>query len=79
VFEINGALSGYFWFGVVLFGLAVPGILELRKILPKLLGNGPYVHSGVTVVVGSLMVIAGGFILRYVIVVGGQIAKLAGI
>ncbi len=79
VFEFGGALGGYFWFGVVLFGLAIPGIWELLKILPRLLGSGPYVHSGVMVVVIPAMVIVGGFLLRYVIVVGGQIAKLAGI
>ena len=79
VFELGGALSGYFWVGVVLFGLTIPVILETRKILPRLLGSGPYVHSGAMVVVVPLMVIMGGFLLRYVIVVGGQIAKLAGI
>jgi formate-dependent nitrite reductase membrane component NrfD len=79
VFEFGGALSGYFWIGVVLLGLTIPAILETIKVLPRLLGNGPYVHSGVIVVVVPAMVIAGGFVLRYVIVVGGQIAKLAGI
>ena len=79
VFEFGGALSGYFWFGVVLFGLAIPAILETQKILPRLLGNGTYVHSGAMVLVIPAMVVIGGFFLRYVIVVGGQIGKLAGI
>ena len=79
VFEFGGALSGYFWFGVVLFGLAIPALFELQKILPRLLGSGPYVHSGLMIVVIPAMVIIGGFLLRYVIVVGGQISRLAGI
>ena len=79
VIEFGGALSGYFWIGVVLFGLTIPAILETRNILPRLLGSGPYVHSDAMVVIVPLMVIMGGFFLRYVIVVGGQIAKLAGI
>jgi formate-dependent nitrite reductase membrane component NrfD len=79
VLEFGGALSGYFWFGVVLFGLAIPVLLELQKVLPRLLGSGPYVHSGLMIVVIPTMVIIGGFLLRYVIVVGGQISRLAGI
>ena len=79
VFEIGGALTTHFWVGVVLVGLMIPVILEIQKILPRLLGNGPYVHSGAVVFVVPVMVLIGGFILRYVIVVGGQLAKLAGI
>jgi formate-dependent nitrite reductase membrane component NrfD len=79
VFEAGGALSAFFWIGVVLLGLAIPAIFEIRKILPRLLGSGPYVHSGVMIVVIPALVITGGFLLRYVIVVGGQVAKLAGI
>lgn len=79
VFEAGGALSTFFWVGVVLLGLALPILLEMKKILPRLLGNGPYVHDGVMIVVVPVLVIVGGFVLRYVIVVGGQIARLAGI
>jgi len=79
VFEWGGALSSHFWIGAVLFGLAIPALLELKKILPPLLGTGSYVHSGAMVVIVPVMVIIGGFILRYVIVVGGQVARLSGL
>ncbi|VAV99891.1 NrfD protein [hydrothermal vent metagenome] len=79
VFEPGGELAGFLWFGVVGLGLLVPLLIESKNILPKLLGRGTYSHSGMMVFTIPILVIAGGFFLRYVIVIGGQIAKLAGI
>lgn len=79
VFQSGGELAGLFWFGVVVIGLLIPALIELVKIFPALVGKGQYVHSGIAMLVVSILVIVGGFFLRYVIVVGGQIARLAGI
>lgn len=79
VFEPGGTLFAWFFIGVLLFGLLIPGLIELAKILPRLLYRKPYKHSGVVVVLVPLLVIAGGFLLRYLIVAGGQISRLAGL
>lgn len=79
VLEFGGAMSTLFWVGVVLLGLAIPIILEAQQVMPRFSGNGTYTHSGMMIVLVPVLVVVGGFILRYVIVVGGQIAKLAGI
>lgn len=63
--------SGYafgFWVGVVLIGLSVPlvlGILELRDSFSLKVNR-------VVSVVEPIMVLTGGFILRWVVVYGGQ-------
>jgi formate-dependent nitrite reductase membrane component NrfD len=79
VFQTGGELAGQFWLGVVVIGLLLPGLIELFKVAPVLVGKGQYVHSGFSMLLVSILVISGGFLLRYVIVVGGQIARLAGI
>jgi formate-dependent nitrite reductase membrane component NrfD len=79
VFQPGGELAGLFWFGVVVIGLLVPALIELKEIFPAVVGKGVYTHSGIAIVLVPLLVIAGGFFLRYVIVVGGQLARLAGI
>ncbi|MBF0400146.1 MAG: polysulfide reductase NrfD [Magnetococcales bacterium] len=74
----GGVLVWWFWIGVVLFGMLVPGLVELRYTLPKLLHHNPYrVLRSVEIAIGVL-VLAGGFLLRYVIVVAGQITGPVG-
>ena len=69
----GGPLVAWFWIGVVLFGMVVPVLVELRHTLPKLLHHRPYmILRSVEVAIGVL-VLVGGFLLRYVIVVAGQI------
>ncbi|MBF0624712.1 MAG: polysulfide reductase NrfD [Magnetococcales bacterium] len=74
----GGELVWWFWIGVVLFGMVVPALVELRHTLPKLLHHRPYrVLRSVEIAIG-LLVLAGGFLLRYVIVVAGQITGPVG-
>lgn len=79
VFEAGGELASSFWFGMVLFGLLIPLTVETFKIIPRLLYKGEYSHEGLVIWVVPILVIVGGFLLRYVIVVGGQIARFAGL
>lgn len=75
----GGVLAAWFWIGVVLFGLVVPVLLELRHTLPKLLHHKPYlVLRSVEIAIGAL-VLLGGFLLRYVIVAAGQITGPIGL
>jgi formate-dependent nitrite reductase membrane component NrfD len=62
---INGPLSLWFWVGVVLIGLVVPFGLELWTLKAK--------GTRLLVLASTLCVLLGGFILRAVVVIGGQI------
>lgn len=75
----GGALASIFWFGVVFLGLVVPALIELYLIVPRLIYHKEFaVHRGFEIVV-PLAVLAGGFMLRYVIVVAGQITHPIGL
>ena len=75
----GGSLALAFWGGVVVLGLLIPGLIELKYVLPTLLHKKPFmVPRGMEVLV-SVVVLIGGFLLRYVIVVAGQITGPVGI
>ena len=75
----GGPLATTFWVGVVLIGLVIPGLLEFYFVLPGLVYKRKYVVSRYTEMVIALAVIFGGFLLRYVVVVAGQITGPVGV
>jgi formate-dependent nitrite reductase membrane component NrfD len=69
----GGALASLFWFWVVLLGLVVPALIELYLIVPRLIYHrGFAVHRSFEIAVPAA-VLVGGFMLRYVVVIAGQI------
>ena len=75
----GGPLAAMFWTGVVLIGLVIPGLLELYFVIPSLLYRRKYTVSRYTELVIAAAVIFGGFVLRYVVVVAGQITGPVGL
>ncbi len=76
---LGGELTTLFWLGFVIVGLIVPALIELKYVVPKLLYQRDYaVPRGVEIAV-SILVLIGGFLLRYVVVVAGQITGSVGI
>jgi formate-dependent nitrite reductase membrane component NrfD len=75
----GGPMAGYFWIGVVVIGLALPVLVELYYVIPKLLFYKDYrAPRGVEILVPAA-VLVGGLILRYVVVVAGQITGPVGV
>ena len=75
----GGEMATLFWFGFVVVGLLLPVAVELRYVLPTLLNHQPYsIPVAIEVLVSSLILI-GGFVLRYVIVIAGQITYPIGL
>jgi len=80
----GGELATTFWFWVVFVGLLLPITIELYNIMPRLLGikseaNIPVQWLPTTHLVVASVVLLGGFMLRYVIVVAGQITGPIGL
>lgn len=75
----GGPLSSMFWFGVVFVGLVIPGLLELYFIIPSLLHRRQYTVSRYTEMVIAAAILFGGLLLRYVVVVAGQITGPVGL
>jgi formate-dependent nitrite reductase membrane component NrfD len=75
----GGDMATMFWLWVVLIGLVLPGLVELVYVIPKLLYQRDYAApKGIEITV-SIAVLIGGFMLRYVIVVAGQLTGPMGL
>ncbi len=57
----------------------IPGVLELYFVIPSLLYRRKYTVSRYTELAIAATVIFGGFVLRYVVVVAGQITGPVGL
>ena len=68
-----------FFLWVVLIGLVAPAIIELYYVLPKLLYHQAFAMPRSVEVVVPAAILVGGFMLRYVVVVAGQITGPVGI
>ncbi|MEN6461908.1 MAG: NrfD/PsrC family molybdoenzyme membrane anchor subunit [Syntrophomonas sp.] len=66
---VTGGYYLLFWVGVLLLGLIVPLILGLVELLEAT----DYLDGAAISMLEPILVLAGGFLLRYVIVYGGQI------
>ena len=78
VFLSGGELAGLFWWGLVGVGLLLPFCIEVFFVLRKMRSGSFRVPYAVEIVT-PLAILAGGFILRYVIVIGGQITGPVGL
>ena len=75
----GGDMALMFWVWVVLIGLLLPALVELVYVVPKLLYHRDYTApKGIEIAV-SIGVLIGGFMLRYVIVVAGQLTGPMGL
>jgi len=75
----GGPLATQFWAGVVLIGLTLPVLIELYHVIPDLIYKKKYAVSRYTELVIAAAVIFGGLLLRYVVVVAGQISGPVGL
>lgn len=66
---VTGGYYLLFWIGVIILGLILPLLLGILELTENLDGINPHVVA----IVEPVLVLMGGFILRYVIVYGGQI------
>ena len=75
----GGSLAPMFWFGVIVVGLLIPALIELYYVIPRLLHGRQFRSPRVVDIVVTVTVIFGGFLLRYVVVIAGQITAPSGI
>lgn len=75
----GGDMALMFWVWVVLIGLLMPALVELFYVVPKLLYHRDYAAPKMIEIAVSISVLIGGFMLRYVIVVAGQLTGPMGL
>jgi len=71
----GGDLATMFWLGVVLVGLALPALAELIYVVPKLVYHRQFSVPRRIEIAVATAVLFGGFALRYVVVVAGQVTS----
>lgn len=79
VILFGGVLAPSFWIGVVLIGLVAPALIELFYVSPTLLHHRAVVVPRSVELVVPVAILVGGFMLRYVVVVAGQVTGPVGI
>ncbi len=70
----SGQLALLFWGLVVIVGLMIPLFIELYQVVPKLIYGRQFKTVVALEVIVPIAILIGGFALRYVIVVAGQIS-----
>lgn len=76
---LGGELTTIFWLGFVVLGLLLPAAIEIKYIIPTLLYQKEYeIGRGLEMLICAL-VLVGGFLLRYIVVIAGQITGPTGI
>ncbi len=75
----GGDLASLFWVWVVLVGLLIPGIIEMAFVVPRLLYHREYKAPRFIEIVVPVAILVGGFMLRYVVVVAGQVTGPVGL
>jgi formate-dependent nitrite reductase membrane component NrfD len=76
---MGGELTTLFWLGFVVLGLLLPAAIELKYVIPTLLYQKAYAIPRTMEFVICALVIVGGFMLRYIVVIAGQITGPVGI
>lgn len=73
----GGTLAWLFWLGVVLLGLLVPLLAEVASLAPTLAGERPLRIPHAVEATAAVLVLVGGFLLRFVFVYAGQISRIS--
>ncbi|HJZ12042.1 MAG TPA: NrfD/PsrC family molybdoenzyme membrane anchor subunit, partial [Acidobacteriota bacterium] len=72
---LGGPYTLLFWLGVVFLGLLVPLAIEFLELIPRSKTNERRHIPGIVALLAGVLVLLGGFLLRYVFVYAGQISR----
>lgn len=71
---LGGPFTVVFWVFFLGLGLVVPWALEVREMAPVLLSKAPVHYRRPLAALSAVLVLAGGFLLRYIFVFAGQMS-----
>jgi len=71
---VGGSFTAAFWGGVILLGLVVPLAIEGFELFPVIWKEAAVKYSRLWGGLSAVLVLTGGFILRYVFVYAGQVS-----
>jgi formate-dependent nitrite reductase membrane component NrfD len=71
---LGGPFTVIFWIAFVGMGLLLPLLVELYEIVPALVGRSPFHFDAMMMSVTAVLVLVGGFLLRYIFIYAGQMS-----
>lgn len=71
---LGGPFTVLFWGAFVGTGLLIPLVIESYELMPAVIRKKPFHFTGRLVAVTAALVLAGGFLLRYIFVYAGQMS-----
>jgi formate-dependent nitrite reductase membrane component NrfD len=72
---MGGQFTMVFWVCFVGIGLLLPLVIELYEVFPVLIKNSGFKFDAKMVTVTAVLVLLGGYMLRYIFVYAGQISR----
>ncbi len=71
---LGGEFTLWFWIGVILLGILLPLAIEGYELFPVVLREGATRYSLALSAASGVLVLVGGFVLRFVFVYAGQVS-----
>jgi formate-dependent nitrite reductase membrane component NrfD len=71
---LGGPFTVIFWLFFFTLGLLLPLLMEIREVIPALASRSVSSHGKLFAASAAILVLAGGFLLRYIFVYAGQIS-----
>lgn len=73
---LGGPFTILFWVFFLGFGLLAPLVVELRELVPVLVSNREFHYSRFLAAGTAVLILGGGFLLRYIFVFAGQMSSM---
>jgi formate-dependent nitrite reductase membrane component NrfD len=73
---LGGPFTILFWVFFLAFGLLIPLVIELRELVPVMVSNREFHYHRPLAAGTAVLILGGGFLLRYIFVYAGQISSM---
>jgi formate-dependent nitrite reductase membrane component NrfD len=73
---LGGSFTILFWVFFLGLGLFTPLVIELRELVPAIVSNREFHYRRLLAASAALLILGGGFLLRYIFVFAGQISTM---
>ena len=73
---LGGPFTVLFWVFFLGLGLLTPLVIELRELVPVIVSNREFHYNRLLAASTALLILGGGFLLRYIFVFAGQMSAM---
>jgi formate-dependent nitrite reductase membrane component NrfD len=73
---LGGPFTIMFWVFFMGLGLLTPLVIEIRELVPVIVSNREFHYNRILAASTALLILGGGFLLRYIFVYAGQVSAM---